>query len=158
MEKKCGTILVVDDDKDICSLISEVFIDRGYFVLKTTDGLKALEIIKKEEVNIIISDVKMPNMDGITLLKEVKKEHSDIEVIIITGFGTIEYAVEAMKLGAYDFILKPLNFSHLLIIVERIFNNKRLLNENLYLLEELSQKYHFNTINPAIIKRNIHAA
>ncbi|MBU0710480.1 sigma-54 dependent transcriptional regulator [bacterium] len=146
MKKKCGNILVVDDDKDICSLISNVLIDRGYSVLKATDGLKALEILKKEAVSIIISDVEMPNMDGITLLREVKKENSDIEVIIITGFGTIEYAVEAMKLGAYDFILKPLNFSHLLIIVERIFNNKRLLNENLYLLEELSQKYHFNTI------------
>lgn len=139
-------ILIVDDDKEICNFISEIFNIKGYPTLVTGSGIEAMELIKDEKVFIVISDLIMPEMNGIELLKKIKKEHPEIEVIIMTAYSTIETAVEAMKVGAFDYILKPLSSDHLLLLIDRIFQKIKLLNENIYLLEELSKKYHFDNI------------
>lgn len=148
-------ILIVDDDKSVCNFISEILNNKGYSVLAAGDGIEAIEIMENEEVCIVISDLQMPGMDGIELLKRIKKERPDIEVIIMTGDGTIETAVEAMKLGAFDYIMKPLSLDHLLLLIDRIYEKRKLLNENIYLLEELSKNYHFDNIvgqSPQMIK------
>src|SRR3989339_972122 len=102
-------ILVIDDEPGICNLLSYELSLQGYSVVTAMDGDKALELIRKEKFQLIITDIKMPNLDGMQVLYEVKRLDPSIEVIVITGFGTIMTAVDAMKHGAYDFIQKPIN-------------------------------------------------
>ena len=143
MKKK---ILIVDDDEDILEFISEILTNKGYLTLVAKDGIEAVKIIENEEVSIVISDLEMPRMDGIQLLKWIKKEYSEIVTIIVTGYGTVETAVEAMKIGAFDYILKPLNQYHFLLLIDRVYARKNLLEENIYLLDELSKRFHFDNI------------
>ncbi|MFZ0388961.1 MAG: sigma-54 dependent transcriptional regulator, partial [Calditrichia bacterium] len=110
------------------------------------NGVEALENIRSIEPDILISDMVMPEMDGIKLLDTVRKKHQDIAVIMITAHGTIETAVDAMKMGAKDYILKPLRLDEILAKVETISQLKSLMKENQYLREKLSQKYNFNNI------------
>jgi len=139
-------ILIVDDEVDALDLMEELFLKHGYETFTARHGLEALEIIREREPDIMISDMVMPEMDGIKLLDLVRKKHSDIAVIMITAHGTIETAVEAMKKGAKDYILKPLRLDEILAKVDTISQLKSLMRENQYLREKLSQKYNFNNI------------
>jgi two-component system response regulator AtoC len=139
-------ILIVDDEMDALDLMEELFIKHGYETFTANNGLEALNVINEQEPDILISDMVMPEMDGIKLLDIVTKKHSDISVIMITAHGTIETAVETMKKGAKDYILKPLRLDEILAKVETISQLKSLMKENQYLREKLSQKYNFNNI------------
>ena len=139
-------ILIVDDEMDALDLMEELFIKHGYETFTANNGLEALNVINEQEPDILISDMVMPEMDGIKLLDMVTKKHSDIAVIMITAHGTIETAVETMKKGAKDYILKPLRLDEILAKVETISQLKSLMKENQYLREKLSQKYNFNNI------------
>jgi len=136
----------VDDEVDALDLMEELFLKHGYETYTARNGVEALEIIQEREPDIVISDMVMPGMDGIKLLDEVKKKYPDIAVIMITAHGTIETAVEAMKKGAKDYILKPLRLDEILSKIETISQLKSLIKENQYLREKLSQKYNFNNI------------
>ena len=100
-------ILVVDDELGIRDLLSSELRSHEYHVVTATNGEEAIEKVKKEKFQLVISDVKMPRMGGLEMLEAIKKIDPDIEVIMSTGYGTIETAVSAMKSGAYDFIQKP---------------------------------------------------
>jgi DNA-binding NtrC family response regulator len=139
-------ILIVDDEMDALDLMEELFIKHGYETFTANNGLEALSVINEQEPDILISDMVMPEMDGIKLLDIVTKKHSEIAVIMITAHGTIETAVETMKKGAKDYILKPLRLDEILAKVETISQLKSLMKENQYLREKLSQKYNFNNI------------
>ena len=139
-------ILIVDDEMDALDLMEELFIKHGYETFTANNGIEALNVINEQEPDIVISDMVMPEMDGIKLLDMVTKKHSDIAVIMITAHGTIETAVETMKKGAKDYILKPLRLDEILAKVETISQLKSLMKENQYLREKLSQKYNFNNI------------
>ncbi len=139
-------ILIVDDEVDALDLMEELFLKHGYETFTARNGVEALESIREKEPDILISDMVMPEMDGIKLLDTVSKKHSDVSVIMITAHGTIETAVEAMKKGAKDYILKPLRLDEILAKVETISQLKSLIKENQYLREKLSQKYNFNNI------------
>ncbi|MEW6115420.1 MAG: sigma-54 dependent transcriptional regulator [Nitrospirota bacterium] len=112
-------ILVIDDDRTIRLTLSQILNDSGFIPLEAASGSEAIEIIKYQDISAILLDLKMPGMDGITTMQELKKANPDIPVIIITGYGDIETAVEAIKLGAYDFILKPPKFDRLIFTLER---------------------------------------
>ncbi len=113
-------ILVVDDEQGIRDLLSYELTSQGYHVTTAADGEEAVALVGKENFNVIISDVKMPKMDGLETLEAVKKIDPDVEVIMITGYGTIETAVTAMKAGAYDFVQKPFsNIQELFALVEK---------------------------------------
>ena len=122
-------ILVVDDERDIREGIERILIRMGYTVFKASQGEEALEILGKETVDLAILDLKMPGMDGMELHQRIRGIDENIIVIIITGYATIETAIEAMKKGAYDFIPKPFEPEHLRIVVRRAHEKLRLTKE-----------------------------
>ncbi len=139
-------IMVVEDEHDTLEMMAEVFISKGYEVDKAANGIEALRKIKNQEPDIILSDIYMPGMDGMELLKNISKDYEHIPVIMVTAYGTIDNAVEAMKMGAKDYITKPLRFDELHAKVERISQLSSLIRENEFLLNKLQQKYDFTNI------------
>ncbi len=135
------TILVVDDEQNMQSVLRILFQSQGYETRLAANGLEALDILNgADRVDLIISDLKMPEMDGIELLQQVQKKWPELPFVLVTAYGTIERAVEAMKLGAVDFITKPFNKELILHTVARIQNMSRLERQNLVLRE--NQKEH----------------
>lgn len=115
-------------------------------ILEAEDGEKAVEIIKTKHVDLVITDIKMPRMDGMALLKMIKETDAEIVVIIMTAYGTIETAVEAMKLGAYDYITKPFSTEQVKLTVDKAIERQKLLYENKYLREKLNDQYNYKRI------------
>ena len=113
------TILVVDDEEGIRESVREILSDEGYRVLEASDGTGVLELIRKERPHLVLLDIWMPQVDGIGLLKEIKEQQPEVDVIMISGHGNIHTAVTATKLGAFDFIEKPLSLDGLLLTVRR---------------------------------------
>ena len=118
-------ILIVDDEKNIVSSLTGILVDEGYEVAKTGDGIEALEIIQTDPPDLVLLDIWLPGMDGIEVLKTVKAYHPDIEVLIMSGHGTIDTAVKATKLGAQDFIEKPFSLERITQSIEDVLSNKR---------------------------------
>jgi DNA-binding NtrC family response regulator len=113
MFKTPSRILLVDDEKDFVEMLTLRLEEIGEKVLQAYSGLECLEKLENTEVDVVILDVKMPGMDGIETLQEIKKRYPLVEVIMLTGHGTLESAVQGMKLGAYDFLFKPADFDDL---------------------------------------------
>ena len=130
-------ILVAEDEEISLKHLTYSLEREGHSVTGVRNGLDALEKVEKEDFDVLISDIKMPGMDGMTLLADVKAKSPDIEVIIVTGFGSIESAVDAMKKGAFDYITKPFNLDELNLLIIKIQENKRLRNENIALRASL---------------------
>jgi signal transduction histidine kinase/CheY-like chemotaxis protein len=126
INKKDIKILVIDDEQGIRDLLSYELGIQGYTVITAKDGEDALKKIKEENYQLVISDVKMPKMDGVKTLEEIKKVRPDTEVIMATGYGTIETAVASMKKGAYDFIQKPFNIEEILLLIEKALEKAEL--------------------------------
>ncbi|MCM8781361.1 MAG: sigma-54 dependent transcriptional regulator, partial [Candidatus Omnitrophica bacterium] len=145
-------ILVVDDEPLVRSSLSELLTLSGYTVSTANNGREALEILDTYNVDLVITDIKMPQIDGIQLLREIKSKFKETAVILITGYGSIENAVEAMKEGAYDYITKPIMDSEIKIIIERFLNQRRLQEENIILKEQLSEMQRERFLN--IVGRN----
>ncbi len=118
-------ILIAEDEKIALKHLSYALENEGHMVTGVRNGLDALNKIKEEDFDILIADIKMPGMDGMTLLVEVKARKPDIEVIIVTGFGSIESAVDAMRKGAFDYLTKPFNLDELALKINKIRKNKR---------------------------------
>ena len=131
-------VLVVDDEKFIRDIIADFLGMEGYIVRTAEDGSSAVSELERARYDMIISDLKMPRMGGLELLKEVAKTHPDTLTVIMTGFGTVETAIDAMKRGAYDYILKPFKVEEIVHIVQRGLEKRRLAAENLRLREALS--------------------
>lgn len=139
-------VLVVDDEESIREFLEIMLRKEGYEVTCAEDGQKALDIIKKKSFDLVISDLQMPNMTGIELLKHVKDQYPDILFMMITAFGTTETAVEAMKLGAYDYITKPFKIDEVRIIIANALRSKNLEVENRTLKKELTKEYSFQNL------------
>lgn len=118
-----GQILIVDDEPLVCKSLSEVVRRAGYEVFTANDGYEAIETLQQENISIAITDVNMPKMNGLEFIKRAKSLAPDISVIVITGFATIESAVEAMKSGALDYITKPFSPSKICSIIEKTINH-----------------------------------
>ncbi|HBB68037.1 MAG: hypothetical protein A2X28_01345 [Elusimicrobia bacterium GWA2_56_46] len=119
-------ILVVDDEPGIRDLLSYELCTHDYKVVTAVNGEDALEKVRKEKFHLVISDIKMPKMGGLEMLDAIKKINPDIEVIMSTGYGTIETAVSAMKMGAYDFVQKPFNLDEIFVIIEKALERSEL--------------------------------
>lgn len=137
MTKPCrGKVLVVDDDPDIRRVLTDRMENVGFYVVTATNGQEALEKIPREEPDIIFLDLQMPLVNGIQVLKRLK-EYPDSTVIVITAFGTIEKAVEAMKEGAFDFITKPFSPDHIDVVLKKALERRTLKQQNDYLHQEI---------------------
>jgi len=130
-------ILVVEDDPILRRFVSDVLTRKGFEVTSAENGMKAMEKIQKSSFHLVISDLKMEEMDGLRLLENIKKTVPSTEVVIITAYGSVSTAVEAMKKGAFDYITKPVELEELDIVIERVFQHQNLLSENKYLKEQL---------------------
>lgn len=139
-------IIAIDDDPVACSILTRIFARYGceYEIIKS--GLEAMHKIRDGKYDLLITDLKMPDIDGMDILKESKRISPETPVIMITGFSTVESAVEAMKSGAYDYVRKPIDPEELLLIIDRSLDNKRLIDENRMLKEELSERFGFESI------------
>jgi DNA-binding NtrC family response regulator len=131
-------ILIVDDEPLVRRSLSELLTLAGYTVSSAGSAKEALDMLKNYTTDVIISDIKMPEMDGIQLLKQVKKASCSAPVILMTGYGSIESAVSAMREGAYDYITKPIVDNEIKILLERLVNQRKLQEENVRLKEQLS--------------------
>jgi two-component system NtrC family response regulator len=133
-------ILVVEDGQSQREMLRDFLVREGHTVAEAENGDTAIQSVLKGHFDMILLDYKMPGMDGMQVLKEVKKINPEIDVIIITAYGTIETAVEAMKAGAIDYITKPVEFDELLIHVDRVSERRTLIRENEILRQELKEK------------------
>ncbi len=131
-------VLVVDDEKVIREILADFLTLEGFRVTTAADGVGALEQLDAEQFNMVISDLKMPNMGGLELLEQIQANHENVLTVIMTGFGTVETAIEAMKKGAYDYILKPFKVEEVVHIVHRGMEKQRLISENIRLKEIIS--------------------
>jgi putative nucleotidyltransferase with HDIG domain len=131
-------VLVVDDEKFIRDILADFLGMEGYIVRTAEDGSSAVSELSRARYDMVISDLKMPKMGGLELLKEVSKAHPDTLTVIMTGFGTVETAIDAMKRGAYDYILKPFKVEEIVHIVQRGLEKRRLAAENMRLREAVS--------------------
>jgi len=134
-------ILVIDDEKSILELLSVVFTKEGYSVKTALSAVKAFELIEKEDFALIITDIKLPEKSGLDILKFVKEKKPKIPVVMITAFGTIKQTVEAFKLGALDYVVKPFDVEELKIVVAKGLEKERLKEENIRLKTELKEKH-----------------
>jgi len=140
------TILVIDDERSMREFLSIMLGKEGYRAIAIDNGNDALEFISKNKYDLIITDIKMPKMSGIDILRESMALHPNTPVIMITAFASTEVAVEAMKLGAYDYITKPFNVDEIKIIIKNAIEKKSLFDENISLREELKGRYQFSNI------------
>ena len=144
--KKKAKVLVVDDEAIIRESLRDWLSDVGHQVLIAENGPQALEIIEKEKPSIAIVDLVMPGMDGIELLKRAKEISPHIEVIIITAYGSVPTAITAMREGAYDYIEKPFCPEKAELLIEKLMEHQRLIEENISLHQKLEERYRFENI------------
>ncbi len=144
MDKK--VILIVEDDPQVGESLRLLLKKKGYTTLLATNGKEGLQLFRQEMVDLVITDLVMPKMDGLELLEAVKGLRPETEVIVISAQGTIEKAVQAMKLGAFDFIEKPINPRVISLLVERALEKQTLILQNRDLRSQLADKFHFKNI------------
>jgi len=145
MEYK-GRILVVEDEQDMLFGLRKILSKQGHNVEIAETGFAGVEKVEESFFDIVITDLKMPGVDGIELLRKTKKAYSDTMVIVITGYGTVESAVEAIKLGAYDYITKPFDAEHIRMVVRKALKQISLTNENKYLKQQVKGVKDFQNI------------
>ena len=144
------SVLVVDDEKSIVQSLSGLLSDEGFEVSTALNGYEALKVVDSESPDVVLLDIWMPGIDGIETLKEIKKYNPYIQVIIITGHGTIETAVKATKLGAFDLVEKPLSIDKIILAINNALNLQRLEEENKYLRKKTLEKHSITGNSPPI--------
>jgi len=132
-----ANILVVDDEVKMCIILQGMLEDRGHRVTTSRDGGEAQKLVAGQDVDVVISDLKMSPVDGLQLLRAVKKSSPDTEVVLMTAYASVQTAIQAMKQGAYDYIIKPFDLDEMGLLVDKILEKKRLVFENRQLREEL---------------------
>jgi two-component system response regulator PilR (NtrC family) len=146
MLQKAVNILLVDDDHSLRNMLSFVLGKEGYQVEEAQSGLEALKKLKDRKYDLVISDIRMPDLNGIELLKKIKLHDEEIPVIMITAYAATHDAIEAMKLGAEDYIMKPFDLEELKIIINKSLHKKNIEKENIELKQKLSDREKFENI------------
>jgi two-component system, NtrC family, nitrogen regulation response regulator NtrX len=134
-------ILIVDDEESICQTLGGILKDEGHEVVTAASGEEALRVVDEDPPNLVLLDIWLPGIDGIEVLKVIKAGHPQVQVIIMSGHGTIETAVKATRLGAFDFIEKPLSLEKVILVVNHALEMIRLEEENLLLKQKVSHEY-----------------
>lgn len=146
MPRKKTKILVVDDEEVMRTSLSEWLKEDDYEPVAVESGIKAIEEVKKQYFNCALVDLKMPELDGIQTMHKLREIQEDIQVVIITAYATVDSAVQAIKEGAYDYIPKPFNPDEITLLIKKIIEHQRLIEENIRLRKELKKSYKFEDI------------
>ena len=133
-------ILITDDDRNLRKVLMHELAEQGLEVHEAENGLKTMKLLKKDEYDVLLLDLNMPDIGGMDVLKELKDEEITTEVVILTAHATVASAVNAMKMGAYDYLTKPFEVEELLAVIEKAYEHKRLLNENLILKSQIKRQ------------------
>ena len=136
-----NSILVIDDENSIIETLSSILEDEGYDVVTASSGEKGLKMLSKHNPDIILLDIWMPDMDGIETLKQIRAKDKEVSIIMISGHSNIDTAVQAIKLGAYDFLEKPLSLDKVLILIKRALEKQKLEKENIALKNSISEQW-----------------
>ena len=139
-------ILLVDDDKNTANGLTKILLQDGYDASCAFTGTEALNLIETEHFNIIITDMKLPDISGLSIIEKAKKRDNDITVVMITAFSSVQNAIDAMKKGADDYLTKPVNIDELELILKRIWERRLLVLQNKELRQQLNDKYDFSGI------------
>lgn len=140
------SILIIDDEQPQRENLKGFFHRRNYEAFVADGGSKGIEFVQRQKVDIVLTDFKMPDMTGLEVLKRVKEINPEIPVIVMTAFGSIESAVEAMKAGAFDYLQKPINLDEVELLVKRAAEQRRLISENRELRKQLEERFSFSEI------------
>jgi DNA-binding NtrC family response regulator len=140
------TILIVEDKESMAQMLKDALESEGYKVISARDGMEGIRQLKEGRIDLVLTDLKLPERDGIEILKASKEENQLMPVIVMTAYGSVETAVTAMKEGAFDFITKPFDIDHLLMLIKRALETQRVLTENILLKEEFASKLGFPRI------------
>ena len=132
---KNATIMLVDDEERFLSTTRKLLEKRGYNAITASNGNMALELLDRKPVHVVILDVKMPGMDGIETLKAIKARHPMVEVIMLTGHATVESAVQGLKSGAVDYLMKPADIDDLVVRVEEAYARRQQLDEKIRMIQ-----------------------
>lgn len=146
MENNKGKILIVEDEKSMREVLKILLEEENFHVTTAADGIEGLELVRNNVFDLVITDIKMPRADGFTVLKEIKDFSPDTMVIMVTAFGTTEAAIDAMKMGAYDYVHKPFKIDEIRLIVKKAFEKKRLSEELSLLREKFQSSYQLEKI------------
>ncbi|MDA8168218.1 MAG: response regulator [Nitrospiraceae bacterium] len=141
MNKRDFRILVVDDDDIVREVISSILSKEGYAVIPAKDGLEAIKNLMSDDISMVITDFKMPRADGLDVLKNAMRINRNIAVVILTAYGTLDGALEAIAAGAYDYLTKPFKVQEVIIVVEKAFQRMSMIKENQELVEQLRDTY-----------------
>ncbi|MBI2209104.1 MAG: sigma-54-dependent Fis family transcriptional regulator, partial [Deltaproteobacteria bacterium] len=158
MKSLGGTILVVDDDPDIREVVKDRLESLGCRVLAAANGKEGLELLEKQSPQLVLLDIEMPDMNGLDVLKQIRAGGNEATVVMITAYGSIERAVQAMKQGAYDFIPKPFEPEQIALTVEKALEREKLKREVEILSGQISERYHLVTGKSAGMKEAIETA
>ena len=137
---------MVEDDEYVLGSIKILLNKEGYEVDTALDGLEALSLYRKDSYDLVIADLKMPKMDGFELLKQLKLEFPDVSFIMMTAYGSIRTAVDAMKMGAYDYVTKPVSADEIRLVIQRAFERQNLITEIRTLRKELEERFSLDNI------------
>ena len=139
-------ILLVEDDQNTLEGLAHILRDEGYHVQAVCDGETALRELSQDDYDVLLTDLKLPGIDGLELYREVKGISPDVATIVVTAFGTVKTAVDAMKEGVFDYVTKPIEVDELLIIIRNALNRQELLRENIMLRDQVQKAYSFESI------------
>jgi two-component system, NtrC family, response regulator AtoC len=154
-----GRVLIVDDEDSVRAMLRLILTSEGHEVLEASDGLQAIDIARREDLDAIIMDMRMPKMDGIAALRTLRQERINAQVILMTAFASVESAVDAMKSGAYDYIIKPFNIDEVKILLARVVESRRLATEANLLRRELCAAYRMGrTVTHSVKMRGVYDA
>ncbi|GAG95642.1 unnamed protein product [marine sediment metagenome] len=135
-----GRILLVDDESHVLELLSVALEDEGYRILTANNGRKALDQLKKEEPQVVVLDIRMPDLDGVEVLRQIKEINKATSVIMMTAYGAMDTVVKAMQLGAYDYLTKPLDLKKVKVLIRRALEAQELTREIASLRSELKER------------------
>lgn len=150
-----GTILIADDETEIRESLSMVLTDEGYQCITVENGEEAVKAISNNNIDILITDIRMPRLDGMGVLEKTIQISPQTLIVLITAFASVETAVQSLRNGASDYILKPLDFDEVIMRINHLMRHKELAYENKYLRDQIDQKYNFNNIigeSPAMVE------
>jgi DNA-binding NtrC family response regulator len=141
VDKREFKILIAEDDEIVRNVISKFLTDEGYPVVTAKDGLGALDHLRLEDIKLVLSDLRMPGADGMEVLRTAMQLNPRISIVLLTAYGTLDTALEAMKEGAYDYIVKPFVMQQLLLVARNAFKMASLMEENQKLSDQLKEIY-----------------
>ena len=141
-----GKVIVIDDEVNAAAALETLLREDGYEVSSAHDAREGLALLEKTDADVVLTDLRMPGMDGLELLQRIKEIRPEVMVLLMTAYGTVKTAVRAMKLGAEDYLGKPIDVEELEVVLERVIEKKRLLEETQVLRERVAKKYRFDNL------------